>query len=592
MKVCIALLSLVGHLVAFTPVLNTGVPPVLRSAQASPCNPAYLSVVTGLSAQAANPQPTELAKVTAMENLKANAKSLIRTDPERTTNMLSGAVVALAMIPEAVGFSFVAGISPITGLWTTVVLGFMAAAFGGRPGIMSGASGAVAVVIAPLVVKYGAQYLPACALLAGILQCVAGKLKLGKWIRLVPHPVMLGFVNGLAIVMTKSQLSHFSGLGSTTAQATMVGLASLTMIFMKVIPKITKAVPASLLTILLTTLVSKVFKLPAKTLMDVAGAETFKGGLSVLPTLALPSVPYTLSTLKIIFPFAATMATVGLIESLLTLQLVDGLVDGGKRGSTSKECRGQGLGNIFSGLIGGMGGCALIGQSLINVEAGGTGRLAGITMSATLGLGLLAFAPLLGQIPLAALVGIMLLVCQQTFAWSSLRLFGKIPKLDALIVVLVSYITVVEDLAIAVVSGTILSALSFAWKQSTQVYSTQDVNDRGWRVFKMSGPIFFGSAQKFEEQFDVKNIEETEIVIDFGGSRVYDHSALESINKLADRFGENGKRVRLRRLSPDCQILLSNMHANGNPPSYEIIESNKDDPLYEPVEDAEKFVRS
>jgi len=578
--------------VAFTPVLNTGVPPVLRSAQASPCNPAYLSVVTGLSAQAANPQPTELAKVTAMENLKANAKSLIRTDPERTTNMLSGAVVALAMIPEAVGFSFVAGISPITGLWTTVVLGFMAAAFGGRPGIMSGASGAVAVVIAPLVVKYGAQYLPACALLAGILQCVAGKLKLGKWIRLVPHPVMLGFVNGLAIVMTKSQLSHFSGLGSTTAQATMVGLASLTMIFMKVIPKITKAVPASLLTILLTTLVSKVFKLPAKTLMDVAGAETFKGGLSVLPTLALPSVPYTLSTLKIIFPFAATMATVGLIESLLTLQLVDGLVDGGKRGSTSKECRGQGLGNIFSGLIGGMGGCALIGQSLINVEAGGTGRLAGITMSATLGLGLLAFAPLLGQIPLAALVGIMLLVCQQTFAWSSLRLFGKIPKLDALIVVLVSYITVVEDLAIAVVSGTILSALSFAWKQSTQVYSTQDVNDRGWRVFKMSGPIFFGSAQKFEEQFDVKNIEETEIVIDFGGSRVYDHSALESINKLADRFGENGKRVRLRRLSPDCQILLSNMHANGNPPSYEIIESNKDDPLYEPVEDAEKFVRS
>jgi len=527
-----------------------------------------------------------------MENLKANAKSLIRTDPERTTNMLSGAVVALAMIPEAVGFSFVAGISPITGLWTTVVLGFMAAAFGGRPGIMSGASGAVAVVIAPLVVKYGAQYLPACALLAGILQCVAGKLKLGKWIRLVPHPVMLGFVNGLAIVMTKSQLSHFSGLGSTTAQATMVGLASLTMIFMKVIPKITKAVPASLLTILLTTLVSKVFKLPAKTLMDVAGAETFKGGLSVLPTLALPSVPYTLSTLKIIFPFAATMATVGLIESLLTLQLVDGLVDGGKRGSTSKECRGQGLGNIFSGLIGGMGGCALIGQSLINVEAGGTGRLAGITMSATLGLGLLAFAPLLGQIPLAALVGIMLLVCQQTFAWSSLRLFGKIPKLDALIVVLVSYITVVEDLAIAVVSGTILSALSFAWKQSTQVYSTQDVNDRGWRVFKMSGPIFFGSAQKFEEQFDVKNIEETEIVIDFGGSRVYDHSALESINKLADRFGENGKRVRLRRLSPDCQILLSNMHANGNPPSYEIIESNKDDPLYEPVEDAEKFVRS
>jgi len=530
--------------------------------------------------------------VSKVENLKANARSLLRNDPERTTNMLSGAVVALAMIPEAVGFSFVAGISPIMGLWTTVVMGFLAAAFGGRPGIMTGASGAVAVVVAPLVATYGVNYLPAAAILAGILQCVAGKLKLGKWIRLVPHPVMLGFVNGLAIVMTKAQLSHFSGLSAAAAKAT-IGLTTLSMIFMKVIPKITKAVPASLLTILLTTLVQKVFSLPVKTLVDVAGAATFKGGLSVLPSLSLPSVPWNLATLKIIFPFAATMATVGLIESLLTLQLVDGLVDDGKRGSTSKECRGQGLGNIFSGLIGGMGGCALIGQSLINVEAGGTGKLAGITMSATLGLGLLAFAPLLAQVPLASLVGIMLLVCHQTFAWSSLRLWGRIPKRDALIIVLVSYITVVEDLAMAVLAGTILSALSFAWKQSTSIYSSQSLDEKtGWRVFKLSGPIFFGSTQTLENQFDIKKIEEEEVVIDFSESRVYDHSALEAINKIADKFGESGKKVHLRHLSPDCQLLLANIHKGGVPP-YELIErDDENDPLYEPVEDSAMFVKS
>ncbi|GMH95666.1 hypothetical protein TrVE_jg13895 [Triparma verrucosa] len=555
-------------------------PPALSSPTILSDNP---EVVPTMPAPPSN--TTELAIVTQFENLRVNAKTLLRFDPESSTNMLSGAVVALAMIPEAVGFSFVAGISPIMGLWTTVVLGFMAACFGGRPGIMSGASGAVAVVVAPLVATHGVQYLAPCAILAGIIQCAAGYFKVGKWIRLVPHPVMLGFVNGLAIVMTKSQLSHFSGLDNKAAKATMIGLTALTMIAMKVIPLVTKAVPASLLTILITTLVSKVFSLPAKTLMDVAGAETFKGGFSVLPKLALPKIPFTLKSLKVILPFAFTMATVGLIESLLTLQLVDGLVDDGKRGSTSKECRGQGIGNIFSGVIGGMGGCALIGQSLINVEAGGTGKLAGITMSATLGLGLLAFAPLLGQIPLASLVGIMLLVCQQTFAWSSLRLFGKIPKLDALIIVLVSYITVVEDLAIAVVSGTILSALSFAWKQSTQVHSTQLVDSSGFRVFQLFGPIFFGSTQRFESQFDVKNIPESEVVIDFGGSRVYDHSALETITTVADKLRENGKKVHLRRLSPDCQLLLGNMHEGGTPP-FQIERDEQRDPRYSPVSDA------
>ncbi|GMI51843.1 hypothetical protein TeGR_g7817, partial [Tetraparma gracilis] len=476
---------------------------------------------------------SELARVTRAENLVVNAPALLPNPPPSNApapaaspssvrrNALSGLTVSLAMIPEAVGFACVAGVSPIVGLWTTVTMGLTAALTGGRGGIMTGASGAVAVVTAPLVARHGVAYLPATILLAGLIQVGAGLLKMGKWIRLVPHPVMLGFVNGLAIVMTKAQLTHFrSPAGgflslSSPAGATMAGLTALSILFMKVIPKVTKSLPPSLLTILLTTLAAKLLKLPARTLADIAGAETFRGGLAMLPKVALPSVPFSLATLKIILPVAATVAVVGLIESLLTLQLLDGIVDDGTRGSTWKECRGQGLGNVASALCGGMGGCALIGQSIMNVEAGGTKRLSGVAMALSLGVGIMAAAPMLSQIPIAALTGIMLLVCQSTFNWSSLRLLGKIPRLDAAVIFLVSYITVVEDLAVATLAGTVLSALSFAWKQSTVVSVLKEGG-----TYKLSGPIFFASTGTFARLFSPKDLLEEAVTLDFTNARV------------------------------------------------------------------------
>ena len=507
----------------------------------------------------------EPARTSQLEDLVANARSLgqsVLTRPgwappsTETTirNTLSGFTVSLAMIPEAVAFAFVAGVSPIVGLQTTAVMGFFAAAFGGRGGIVTGASGACAVVVAALVASHGVGYLSACVLLAGLLQVSAGVLGWGKFIRLVPHPVMLGFVNGLAIVMTKAQLTHFgaplaAGLLSP-AFATMCGLTALTMALVKLVPKLTTAVPPSLAAVGIVTAMTNLLKLPATSLIDIAGADAFAGGLAVIPKLGIPAftalTSAPLATLGVIAPYAATMATVGLVESLLTLQLVDGLVDDGTRGSTRQECIGQGLGNLFSGLTGGQGGCALIGQSLINVQSGGTSRLSGVAMSLFLALGLIAAAPVLGQVPIAALVGVMLLVCQSTFAWSSLRLVNKIPKTDLVCIALVSLVTVYRDLAQAVGIGTIVSALSFAWKQSTRVkarmsdgaeaYGGGDAKPGpskngkgrlvGWRTYKVDGPIFFGSTQTFSGLFDPKD-DPDDVVIDFTDSRVMDQSAME-----------------------------------------------------------------
>ena len=395
------------------------------------------------------------------------------------------------MVPEAVSFSFVAGVSPLVGLWTTVVMGFFAAAFGGRAGICSSASGACSVVVAALCASHGPGYLAGCAALAGLLQIGAGAFGLGKMIRLVPHPVMLGFVNGLAVVMLKAQLTHFQAAGKFLSLFAPEGLATygcaiLTMALVKFgIPMLqekvdaAKSVPPTLGGVVIASVVAKVFKWPLKTLADVAGAETFKGGLSVLPKLGLPSSVWTplvsspIETLKIILPYAVTMCAVGSIESLLTLQLLDGIIDDGERGSTKKEVIGQGIGNLAAGLTGGIGGCALIGQSLINAQSGGcVSRLSGMSMAIFLALGIVGFAPLLGQIPVVALAGVMLLVCQSTFAWGSLRLVGKVPNIDLLTIAVVSLVTIKDDLAKAVVYGTIMSALSFAYKQSTAISST------------------------------------------------------------------------------------------------------------------------
>lgn len=533
------------------------------------------------------------AEVSQRENIEENAKGLLFMPKIESDTLiqsvLAGATVSLAMIPEAVSFAFVAGVSPLIALWSTVALGFMAAAFGGRPGVMSGASGACSVVIAALVASHGNAYLSACVILAGLMQASAGLLGLGKFIRLVPHPVMLGFVNGLAVVMTRAQLSHFKDASGALLKGSqgmlMWGLTALTMALIQLIPKLTKKLPPSLGAIFVVTSLVKLLKLPAVTLASIAGEATFTGGLSVLPKLALPAVPFSMTTLKTIFPYASVMAAVGLIESLLTVQLVDGLLDDGKKGSTKMECIGQGVGNVASGLTGGQGGCALVGQSIINVESGGATRIAGMAMSALLGLGIVAAAPLLGSVPIASLVGTMLLVCKQTFAWSSLRLMGRVPSVDIAIILAVSYITVVKDLAVAVGVGTVMSALNFAWKQSVAITSRESVDQgSGWKRYALDGPLFFGSTGKFSDLFAPKEDPE-DVIIDFGGSRVFDQSALVAINTLCEKYGAQGKRVHLQHLSRDCGDLLKQA-AGGKLPPYELLEADRtSDPVYSPAVD-------
>lgn len=568
------------------------------------------------------PQPPVLsmgnssnAPPSRIESIVSNAKTLNpfnRQKPGKDTqgvilpSLAAGLAVSLAMVPEAVSFAYVAGVSPLVGLWTTVFMGFIAASFGGRAGICSSASGACSVVVAALCTTHGPAYLSACAIMAGVLQVVfGGAFGLGKFIRLVPHPVMLGFVNGLTVVMLKAQVTHFKdaagaflALSSPEGKA-MYGLTALTVFMVKILPKIKplSMIPPSLGAVTVCSLVSKAFKLSAKTLADVSGADTFRGGLSVLPTIALPKVPFTLETLKIITPFAITMAAVGAIESLLTMQLLDGIADDGTRGSTKKECLGQGLGNMASGIAGGIGGCALLGQSIINVQSGGgMSRLSGMSMALFLAIGIVAAAPLLASVPIAALVGVMLVVCQSTFSWSSLRIINKIPKLDAAVIFLVSMITVKDDLAKAVIAGVIASALGFAWKQSTSITARQKIVPRPfadkdaaklqsketeWKSYNIQGPLFFGSTLQFGNLFDIKE-DPKDVIIDFTNARVMDHSALEAINTVADRYGEAGKKVHLRHLSSDCASLLNKLNGKeGKLRPYELIESDQEtDPVY------------
>jgi len=359
----------------------------------------------------------------------------------------------------------------------------------------------------------------------------------------------------------------------------------------RLVPRLTRAVPPTLAAVSLVSVLSSVLKLPATTLADLAGKEAFAGGLSVLPSFKVPAAFSALKTapaafLKVVLPYAATMACVGLVESLLTLQLVDGIADDGNRGSTRQECIGQGLGNLASGLTGGQGGCALIGQSLINVEAGGTSRLSGMVMAGGLAAGLVSAAPLLGRIPIAALVGVMLLVCKQTFSWSSLRLIGKIPKVDLFTIALVSTVTVTKDLAQAVFYGVVASALGFAWKQSTRIKATSSVPTGGWKTYAVDGPLFFGSTSTFSNQFDPKS-DPNDVIIDFKSSRVVDHSALEAINELARKYGDLSKKVHLRGLSSDCYQLLERL--NGASTDYELMEPSSEDPIYEVAEDYSKY---
>ena len=469
--------------------------------------------------------------------------------------ILSGLTVALALVPEAVAFAFVAGVAPLVGLYAAFMVGLLAAVFGGRPGMISGATGAMAVVMVALVAKHGVEYLFAAVVLTGLLQMGAGMLRLGKFIRMVPHPVMLGFVNGLAIVIFLAQLQHFhvtSAAGVTewlSGEPLLIfsGLIILTMLIIHLLPKLTGAFPASLAAIIAVSLLAYALGLDTRTVGDLA---SIKGGL---PSFHIPSVPFNVQTLMIILPYSFILAAVGLIESLLTLSLIDEVTN--TRGRGNRECMGQGIANTVTGLFGGMGGCAMIGQSMINVNSGGRQRLSGIAAALFLLMFILFGSPLIERIPIAALVGVMFIVVLATFEWSSLRLMGKIPATDAFVLVLVSAVTVVTDLAIAVVVGVIVSALAFAWEHAKHINIRTYDDERGSRVHELNGPLFFGSVKNFLELFDPEN-DADDVIIEFQNSRVADHSAIEAIDNLAERYIKAGKTLHLRHLSEECRRLL------------------------------------
>jgi SulP family sulfate permease len=475
--------------------------------------------------------------------------------------ILSGLTVAMALVPEAVAFALIAGLSPLTGLYAAFTIGLVTSIFGGRPGMISGATGAVAVVIVTLAKSHGVEYIFAAVVLAGILQVLAGVFRLGKFIRLVPHPVMFGFVNGLAIVIFMSQLVQFKEPGSDgviqwmsgSNLYLMLGLVLLTMLIIWGLPKLTKAVPSSLVAILAISGIVIGFGIDTRTVGDIA---SIKGGF---PPFHIPLVPFNLETLGIIFPYAAIVAGVGLIESLLTLNLVDEIT--GTRGRSNKEAVAQGAANIVTGLFSGMGGCAMIGQSLINISSGARARLSGIVAAVMLLVFIMFGSSLIEQIPMAALTGVMIMVAIGTFEWASIRMIGKMPAHDIFVGMLVAAITVLlHNLALAVLIGVIISALVFAWESAKRIRARKYIDEDGVKHYEIYGPLFFGSISTFNEKFDVAN-DPNIVIIDFKESRVNDMSAIEALNKLTDRYKQAGKELHLRHLSEDCQQLLKNAGA-------------------------------
>ncbi len=466
--------------------------------------------------------------------------------------VLSGLTVALALVPEAIAFAFVAHVHPLTGLYAAFIVGLITAAFGGRPGMISGATGALAVVMVALVVTHGVEYLFATVVLMGVLQITFGLLRLGKFIRMVPFPVMVGFVNGLAIVIFLAQLSHFKTPEgewiSGTALWTMLGLIALTMAIIYLLPRLTKAVPATLAGIVVVSLVAIYTGIDTKTVGDMASIE---GGL---PMFHIPAVPFTWETLQIVFPYSLILAAIGLIESLLTLNLIDEMTD--TRGKPNRECMAQGSANVVTGFFGGMGGCAMIGQSMINVSNGATQRLSGIAAALFLLSFILFLSDLIEMIPIAALVGLMFVVSEKTFEWGSLAALRRVPKSDAFVVVAVTVITVITDLAIAVVTGVVISALVFAWQHAKHIDVSVSIEDHGWKVYKLYGSLFFASTADFLSKFTPAD-DTNEVVIDFAHAKVMDHSAVEAIDSLAERYRKAGKRLHLRHLSPDCLEVLT-----------------------------------
>ncbi|NHZ79997.1 STAS domain-containing protein [Massilia sp. CCM 8695] len=493
------------------------------------------------------------------------------------SNLLSGLTVALAMVPEAIAFALVAHVSPLTGLYAAFMVSLITSAIGGRPGMISGATGALAVVMVALVVSHGVEYLFATVVLMGVLQLLFAAARLGKFIRMVPYPVMLGFVNGLAMVIFMAQFGHFKVTGPDGAQQlmagaplyTMLALAALTMAVIYLLPRVTRAIPSTLAGILLVSVLVATLGIDTRTVGDLA---SIKGGL---PLFHLPDVPFNWATMRIIFPYALVLAAVGLIESLLTLTLIDDITD--TRGQPNRESMAQGVANVVTGLFGGMGGCAMIGQSMINVNNGATGRLSGIATAVFLLSFILFASEWIERIPLAALIGVMFVVCQKTFAWGSFRLFGKVPRADIAVGLLVAVLTLIFDLAIAVVAGVIVSALAFAWEHAKRIRAAIHPGQQGERVYALEGTLFFASVAQFNQLFAPKD-DPQDVVIDFARARVVDHSAIQAIDALALRYRQAGKHLHLRHLSPDCRELLESAR--------DMIEVNlAEDPRYRIADD-------
>ena len=490
------------------------------------------------------------------------------------TEILSGITVALALVPEAVAFALIAGLSPLTGLYAAVVMALITSVFGGRPGMISGATGAVAVVLVSLVQSHGVEYVFAAVVLAGLIQILFGLLRLGKFIRLVPHPVIFGFVNGLAIIIFMSQLAQFKDASGNWLEGSalylLLGLVALTMLIIHFLPKLTKVVPSSLAAILIIFGLVTFFNLDTRTVGDIA---SIKGGF--LP-FHIPAIDWTLESLKLIAPYSLIIAGVGLIESLLTLNIVDEITE--TRGSANKEALAQGVANTLSGVFSGMGGCAMIGQSLINVSNGARARLSGIVAA----IGLLSFvmfgSSLIERVPMAALTGLMIMVSIGTFEWASLRTFNKMPKSDVFVMVLVTLVTVfLHNLALAVIVGVIIAALGFAWDNAVRIRARKRIDESGVKHYEIYGPLFFGSVAAFNEKFDVANDPE-EVFIDFAESRVVDMSAIEALNKVTERYAKSGKKIHLKHLSKDCLRLIKNAES--------LIEVNIiEDPTYKVVAD-------
>lgn len=527
--------------------------------------------------------------------------------PNVKNDVLSGITVALALVPEAVAFAFVAGVDPLVGLYAAFMVGLITSVFGGRPGMISGATGALAVVMVSLVARgnqlgepgenLGLYYLFATVILMGFIQVSAGLLKLGKFVRLIPHPVMMGFVNGLAIVIFLSQLGMFKKSVSGekvwlqgTELYLMSGLVALTMVMMWALPKfkLTSKLPEALLAILAVSTLAIFFNFDVATVgsfIKDGGGEGLKGGLPAFQWELFSKVPFEWSTIKFIFPYALILAAIGLIESLMTLNLIDELTD--TRGNGNRECMAQGGANIVTGLFGGMGGCAMIGQSIINIKSGGRTRLSGIVAALMLLAFILFGSSYIERVPIAALVGVMFMVVVGTFAWSSFRIIRKVPRSDVFVIILVSSLTVIFDLAIAVFAGVIVSALVFSWENAKRIRARKRMRPDGTKVYEIWGPLFFGSISTFNDKFDVKN-DPDKVEIDFVESRISDHSALEAILNLVKKYEAENKTIHLKHLSAECKVLLY----KSDPKFRDVIIDAIDDPRYHLAANPEEFPKS